>query len=108
DHERATGGLHTPIAGDIQRGTHPQRLGPVREPQAQIENRVTQVEHGAASGLVAPSAPSELGPAGTEDMPAAANALDLPELSALDEAADDLHVGAVPVVERDHQDPLLL
>src|SRR4030095_12238726 len=28
DHERATGGLHTPIAGDIQRGTHPQRLSP--------------------------------------------------------------------------------
>jgi hypothetical protein len=41
-------------------------------------------------------------------VPAAANALDLPELSALDEAADDLHVGAVPVVERHHQDPLLL
>src|SRR4030095_14873728 len=33
-HDRPPGAPHTPIAGDTQRATPPQRLGPVREPQA--------------------------------------------------------------------------
>jgi len=53
--------------------------------------------------------PAELIAARPEHMPAPAHALQAAELAALDEAADDLHVGAVPVVHPDQEDavPLL-
>ncbi len=102
-------GSTPPSAGaEIERGAHPHRLGSIRQPEAQVENGVTQIEHGAATGFVAPGSPAQLGPAGTEDVPAAPDALNLAQFSALHEAADDLDVGAIAMVQGHHEYPLLL
>ena len=71
-------------------------MPPSQRPRSRIER--PEVEHRPAARLVAPLAPAELVPARTEDVPAAAHALDPAELAALHEAAHDLHVRAVAVV----------
>src|SRR5882724_10628124 len=92
----------------VERGAHAHRRGRAAEPQAQIEDREAEVEHGAATRLVAALAPAELVAARAEDVPAPPHALHPAQLAALDEAADDLDVRPVAVVHADHDDPVAL
>jgi hypothetical protein len=64
---------------------------------------LTRVGHGAATRLVAPLAPAQVGPTRAEDVPAAPDTLDVAQLSALYEAAHDLNVGTIAVIHT-HQD----
>ena len=60
----------------------------------------------SAARLILALAPAELGPAGPEDVPAAANALNRSQLAALNKASNNLDVRPVPMVHSNHHDAI--
>ena len=104
-HKGAAGLLHPALCAiaAMETGADPNRLWIARQPEAQIEDRLTEVEHRTAARFIAPLTPAELGATGAEDVPAAADALQPAKFATLNEAAHDLHVGPITMIHADHQ-----
>ena len=109
DHERAAALFHGPVPPrSVECGAHPHRRGRAAQPQTQVENRETEVEHGTPARLIPALPPSELVAARAEHVPAPPDAFDPAQLAALDEAANDLDVRPVAAAHADHHDPVAL
>src|SRR4051812_33621096 len=109
DHEGASGLLHRPVfPALVQAGAHPCRRRTPAQPETEVEDGQPEIQHGAATGLVATLTPAELGAPGPEDVPAAPYALDLSQLAALHEAAHDLDIRPVAVIHPHHHYPIAL
>src|SRR4051812_1246258 len=59
-HKSAARLLHCPVLSSwVEAGTHPCRWRCAAQPETQIEDGESQIEHCAATGLIAPLAPAE-------------------------------------------------